>query len=102
MTRLRLPRKHSKAWVSDITLSADGFGHPSLARMIVRLGWLPGKISGKGYTRVNLSRVTREQLEELYAAARALHQIQGGQVVDGANYAEANLNLPNPVWIVHP
>ena len=35
MTRLRLPRKHSKAWVSDITLSADGFGHLQLVNQVI-------------------------------------------------------------------
>ncbi len=75
MNRLRFPRKRGSCWVTAAALEGDGIGTIHLCRVISRANLLPSRPMGRGYVRLNVAGKTREQLEEVFNAARAIEQL---------------------------
>ena len=75
MNRLRFPRKRGSRWVTAAALEGDGIGTIHLCRVISRANLLPSRPMCHGYVRLNVAGMTREQLEEVFNAARVLSQL---------------------------
>lgn len=95
MMRLRFPRKRGAAWVNDKSLAEDGVGSIFLCKVIAKANLLPSRVGGKGYVRLNVAGKTREQLEEIFEAARALARLGG---IDLTNHTAGNTYYGTPTW----